>query len=120
MSFLKSLSHVSLGAIFVINGWGAFADPGKRVDMVASAGIPRAKEATILNAATMVVAGTTLAAGVLPRVSAALLIGSMIPTTYVGHAFWNEETPAGRANQQTQFLKNLAVIGGLLRVLLEG
>ncbi|MDQ2887673.1 MAG: DoxX family protein [Chloroflexota bacterium] len=120
MSFVKSLGHASLGAIFVINGWGAFSNPGGRVDMVANAGIPRAREATILNATTMIVAGTTLAAGIFPRISAALLIGSLIPTTYVGHAFWKEETPAGRTGQQTQFLKNLAMIGGLLLVLQEG
>jgi|SRR5450755_1084368 putative oxidoreductase len=120
MSFLKSIGHASLGAMFIIGGWGAFSNPGGRVDMVARVGIPRAKEATILNAATMIVAGTTLAVGILPRVSAALLIGSLIPTTYVGHAFWKEETPAGRTGQQTQFLKNLAMIGGLLVVVQEG
>jgi putative oxidoreductase len=120
MSFLKSLGHASLGTMFIIGGWGAFSNPGGRVDKVASVGIPRAREATILNAATMMVAGTTLAAGILPRVSAAILIGSLIPTTYVGHAFWKEETPAGRTGQQTQFLKNLAMIGGLLVVLQEG
>jgi putative oxidoreductase len=120
MSFLKSLGHASLGAMFIIGGWNAFSNPGGRVDKVASVGIPRAKEATLLNGATMMVAGTTLAAGILPRISAALLIGTLIPTTYVGHAFWKEETPAGRTGQQTQFLKNLAMLGGLLVVLQEG
>lgn len=54
MSFLKSLGHASLGAMFIIGGWGAFSNPGGRVDKVASVGIPRAKEATLLNAATAI------------------------------------------------------------------
>jgi putative oxidoreductase len=120
MSFLKSLGHASLGAMFIIGGWHAFSEPGGRVDRVASAGIPHAREATILNGGIMMVAGSTLAAGILPRISAAILIGALIPTTYVGHAFWQEETQAGRTGQQTQFLKNLAMIGGLLVVLQEG
>ncbi len=120
MSFVKSLARASLSAMFIIGGWNAFSNPGGRVDKVASAGISRAREATILNGATMMVAGSALAAGILPRVAAAILIGTLIPTTYVGHAFWKEETPAGRAAQQTQFLKNLAMIGGLLMVVREG
>ncbi len=120
MSFIKSLAHASLGAMFIIGGWNAFSNPGGRVDKVADAGIPRAREATLLNGATMVVAGSALAAGILPRVAATVLIGTLIPTTYVGHAFWKEETPAGRTGQQTQFLKNLAMFGGLLMVLSEG
>jgi putative oxidoreductase len=120
MSIVRTLGRVSLSAMFIIGGWNAFSNPGGRVDRVASIGIPRPREATILNGAIMMVAGAALALGILPRVAAAILIGSLIPTTYAGHAFWKEETPAGRAGQQTQFLKNLAMIGGLLLVLREG
>jgi hypothetical protein len=35
MSFVKSLAHASLGAIFIIGGWNAFSKPGGRVDKVA-------------------------------------------------------------------------------------
>jgi len=105
--------------MFILGGWNAFKEPGGRVEKVANAGIPRAREATILNGATMVVCGSALALGVAPKIASAILIGTLIPTTYVGHAFWKEETPGGRAGQQTQFLKNLAMIGGLLLVLQE-
>jgi putative oxidoreductase len=43
----------------------------------------------------------------------------LIPTTVVGHAFWQEPEVTGRKNQQVQFLKNLGLIGGLLLVLTE-
>ena len=41
-----------------------------------------------------------------------------MPTTYAGHAFWNEVDDEDRNRQQIQFLKNLAVLGGLLSVAL--
>ncbi len=114
---IKALGRLLLGSIFIFGGANAFAEPGGRVTKVEAAGIPQPRQATILNAAIMVIAGTALAAGFLPRLAAAALIGSLIPTTYVGHAFWNEEHPGNRANQQTQFFKNASVLGGLLIVL---
>ena len=60
-----------------------------------------------------------LGLGITPRLAVALLLGSMIPTTLVGHPFWKEEPGPQRQNQETQFLKNLSLIGGLLMVLTE-
>ena len=54
-----------------------------------------------------------------PKLSAALLAGLLIPTTFVGHPFWKEQNPRDRANQQVHFLKNLVMLGGLLTVLAE-
>jgi putative oxidoreductase len=68
------------------------------------------------NGAVQVAAGTLLALGKSPRLAALVLAGSLVPTTYAGHAFWNEVDDEDRARQQIQFLKNLAVLGGLLTV----
>ncbi len=119
MSLIKTLSHAFLAGIFIINGYGAFAEPGGRVTLVDKARIPAPRQAVILNGGTMVVGGTALAVGFLPKLAALVLIGSLIPTTLVGHPYWKEENPQTRANQQGQFLKNLAMIGGLVAVLLE-
>ena len=119
MSLVKTLSHASLAGIFIINGYAAFAEPGGRVTMVDQAGIPAPRQAVIFNAAAMVVGGTALAVGFLPKLAALGLIGSLVPTTLVGHPYWKEEDPKTRANQQGQFLKNLAMIGGLVAILLE-
>jgi len=116
---MKSLGHMLLSAIFIAGGAEAFLKPGGRAVKVANAGIPEAEKAVELNAATMVIAGTALAFGFMPKVAATVLIGSLVPTTIVGHAFWKETDAANRKNQQTQFLKNLGLIGGLLLVLLE-
>ncbi|GLV56280.1 hypothetical protein KDH_31220 [Dictyobacter sp. S3.2.2.5] len=113
----KTLGQLLLGSIFVVGGAGAFAEPGGRVQKVEAAGVPQPRQATILNGAVMVVAGSTLAVGVLPKLSALALLGSLTATTFVGHPFWKEETPAGRANHQVQFFKNLSMLGGLLMVL---
>lgn len=64
-------------------------------------------------------AGTLLALGWAPRLSALALAGSLIPTTLAGHAYWALEDPATRKIQRIQFHKNLAMIGGLLFAALD-
>ena len=51
--------------------------------------------------------------GVFPRISALLLIAFVIAATGLAHRFW-EYPDAQQANQMNHFLKNIAVIGGLL------
>lgn len=119
MSLSKTLGHSLVAGIFIINGYGAFAEPGARVTLVDQAGIPAPRRAVIFNGAAMVVGGTALAVGFLPKLAALGLIGTLVPTTLVGHPFWQETTPQGRVMQRGQFLKNLSTIGGLLLVLLE-
>lgn len=116
---IRTVTHLLLSGIYIINGWGAFSKPGGRPKLVAAAGIPQPERAVVLNAAVMIVAGLMLSLGITPRLAAALLLGSMIPTTLVGHAFWKEEPGPQRQNQETQFLKNLSMIGGLLMILTE-
>ncbi len=114
-----SLSHMLLSGIFIVNGAEAFLQSGGRVNTVEKAGIPAPRPAVILNAATMVVGGTALALDISPKLAALALLASLIPTTFVGHAFWKETDPNARKNQRTQFLKNLGLLGGLLLVLFE-
>jgi putative oxidoreductase len=67
-----------------------------------------------INGGVQVAAGLALATGRLPRLSALALAASLAPTTYAGHAFWEEEDSGARVSQRIQFFKNLSMMGGLL------
>ncbi|WP_244894481.1 DoxX family membrane protein [Amycolatopsis arida] len=67
-----------------------------------------------LDAAVKIGAGTALAFGKLPRLSALLLLGSLVPTTAASHAFWEEKDEARKQEQLIHFLKNAGLAGGLL------
>lgn len=116
---IRAVKHVFLSGIFIVGGWGAFSKPGGRPKMVAAAGIPQPEQAVVLNGALMILAGLLLGLGIAPRFVAALLIGSLIPTTLVGHPFWKEEPGPEREKQLLQFLKNLGLISGLLMVVID-
>lgn len=114
---LRSLGRILLSVMFISGGAQAFLEPGGRVNKVADAGFPQPKQSVELNGLLMVIGGVLLALGWFPKLAAAMLITSIVPTTVVGHAFWNEESEASKKAQQTQFFKNLGLLGGLLLVL---
>ncbi len=67
-----------------------------------------------INGAVQVGAASLLAMGKLPRLSAAALAASLVPTTLAGHRFWEEHEPGRRSMQRTSFLKNVSMLGGLV------
>lgn len=67
-----------------------------------------------INAGIQIGAGLALATGRLPRLSAALLAVSLVPTTVAGHPFWTESEPVARRTQFMAFVKNTSMLGGLL------
>ena len=118
MSITKAVGRAALAAIFVLGGSAAAREPGQRVKRLEGAGLPSLELAVRANGAVMTIAGGMLGLGIAPRAAAAFLAVSLVPTTLVGHPFWSEEGEA-RAAQQTHFMKNLAMLGGLLLVMAE-
>jgi putative oxidoreductase len=113
---LHRLGRIGIASIFIHSGIDAAFEPGTRPAKLEAVGIPEPELMVRLNGAGMAVAGTTLGLGIRPRESALALLALLVPTTLVGHAFWNEEGPARRM-QEVQFLKNVALAGGLLTVI---
>jgi putative oxidoreductase len=125
---LRPAARILTGSTYVLLGFDAWQEPGGRVDLASPVlagmrkAIPLPEDDELLvrgNAAVQVVAGTMLALGIAPRLSALALAGSLIPTTLAGHAFWSIEDPTTRKLQRVQFHKNIALIGGLLFAALD-
>lgn len=113
-----------LSSVFVTGGLSTFRAPARVAPAAEPVAVPVAsrvpglpedpEQLVRINAAVQVGAGVLLATGRLPRLAALALAGSLIPTTLAGHAWWKEEEPERRAQQRTQFLKNVSLLGGLL------
>jgi putative oxidoreductase len=104
-----------MAAIFVRSGWDTMREPGeRRIRQAAAIGIPNADAMVRFNGGAMLVGGFALAAGIVPRAAATGLVLSLIPTTYAGHRFWQENDAATRAQQRAHFFKNVAIVDGLV------
>lgn len=113
-SLLRALARPLIAAIFVFGGLDAARRPGGRTRAAASIGVPQPELAVRANGAVMVLAGLAFGLGIIPEWAAGVLAASLIPTTIAGHPFWKEADPQKRAGQRIHFLKNVAMIGGLL------
>ena len=111
---VRLVARPLLGAMFVTDGFDALRSPGARVQAVAGAGLDKPEQLVRANGAAMLLGGLGLATGRLPRVSALVLVVSLVPTTVVGHAFWSAPDKLARQQQRIQFAKNLGLLGGLL------
>jgi len=113
-----------LASIFVIQGWHNFESPQHVAPLAESVvgplrdkvpGIPAEPEQAVkLNGAIQVAAGALLGVGVLPRLAALAIVGTLVPTTLAAHRYWEYSDPQQRSTQRIQFLKNLTMLGGLL------
>jgi uncharacterized membrane protein YphA (DoxX/SURF4 family) len=119
----RRVARPLMAGIFISGGIDTFRNPEPRAQRVEpviakiSESLPLPDDTVTLvrlNAAVHIVAGMTLALGKLPRLSAAVLAASLVPTTAAGHRFWEEESPQSKSMQRTHFLKNLAILGGLI------
>ena len=123
MSVLRDAARPMLASIFIIQGFDTMLHPERvapRAEPVVAPlaelvpGVATTEDAVRLNGAVQFTAGSMLALGVLPRVSALAIAATLVPTTVAGHRFWEAEDEKERAQQRIQFLKNLAIFGGLL------
>ena len=123
MTIVRRVARPMIAAIFIVQGLDAFRHPGPLAQRssplldkaIPALGLPDDKELLVrANGITQMVGGAMLAAGFLPRVGAMAIAATLVPTTLAGHPFWKEEDPAKRKMQRVQFLKNMAMMGGVL------
>jgi putative oxidoreductase len=112
------VARTLLAGAFVNGGLRTYAHAAERTGPAEKLGLPNAEELVRFDAAAKVVGGAALALGILPRLAAAGLAASLIPTTLGAHRFWELEDPRERSLQLTHFLKNAGMLGGLLLVAL--
>lgn len=124
MSISRRIARPLLASIFIAGGLEALRDPDAKTGAAEAVTRPLMDRwpalgkntATLVrvNGAVQVGGGALLATGKCRRLAAVVLMGSLVPTTYAGHRFWEETDSTRRAQQQMHFLKNLGLFGGLL------
>jgi len=109
--WIQLIGRLALGSIFLFSVAGKLTNWSGTVASAASKGVPE----TLLVGATALelVGALLLLAGFKTRWGAAALVIFLIPVTLVFHGFWAVQG-AQHQQQLVQFLKNVAIAGGLL------
>ena len=130
MALTRVLARPMLASFFVVGAVDALRNTpalAAKARPVADKVVPKLKQAAPslpipedtatlvrLNAGVQLVAAGALATGRAPRLSAAVLAASLVPTTAARHRFWEVDDKQARTQQQLHFVKNVSLAGGLL------
>jgi uncharacterized membrane protein YphA (DoxX/SURF4 family) len=124
MTMLRRLARPMLAAMFINGGLISARHPERVVGAAKSVVEPLAakfsfvpddvEQAVRINGATQVVAGSLLAIGKFPRIASLALAGTLVPTTWAAHRWWEHDDERQRDEQRAHFYKNLSMMGGLL------
>lgn len=128
MTVSRLIARPMLASIFVVGAANALKNASlaaaraapvaeKVLPLVRKAGVslPEDPETLVrINAGVQILAALGLATGRAPRLSAAVLAASLVPTTAAGHRFWEGEDQGQRTQQRLHFVKNISIAGGLI------
>lgn len=119
-TWLAPLGRLLLSLIFVLSGFGKFAQFSTMVGFAQSKGMPAPQAAIAIAAVIELVGGLALLIGFKARWAALVLALFLVPTSLIFHNFWAVADPMQHQDQFAHFLKNIGIIGGLLTVVAHG
>jgi putative oxidoreductase len=106
--------RVLIGVLFLMSGLSKIAAPGATIGYIASAGMPVPVGAFAVALTCEILGSSLLIAGVKTRlVAAGMAVFTLVTALAFHHNFADQ-------NQTIHFMKNIAIIGGLLQVVALG
>ena len=116
---LALLGRVLLAVIFVYSGFGKITDFHGTVQAIESVRMPIPQVLAVGSIVVEFIGGLALLIGFRARWAALAFVLFLIIITPLFHNFWSAP-PADAMEQQINFTKNVAIIGGMLMVMAFG
>ena len=113
-NYLSLLARIFLSAIFIWSGINKIINPVASQENMSAHGMPLTSIFLAAAIALEILGGLSVLLGIKTRWGAAMLIIFLIPATLIFHTNFSTEI------EQAMFLKNLAMLGGLLMVIRYG
>jgi putative oxidoreductase len=110
---LSLVGRILLALLFLPAGIGKITDFAGIVGYITSAGLPMPQVAAVIALTVEIVGGVALIAGFGTRFAALALAVFTLVASFFFHNFWALSAEQ-QMMQQIMFIKNIAVIGGLL------
>ena len=115
------VGRVMLSLIFLMSAAGNKIPNFTEVaGYMSSEGVPAARLMLVGAIAFLIVGSFSVIVGYKARIGASLLLFFLILATYFFHDFWTMEDATAQQEQMIQFMKNLALMGAMLLVIVNG
>jgi putative oxidoreductase len=112
--------RIVLGVIFVKSGFQKLLALSAFAASLAHRGLPHSATWAVIGATVEFVGGILIVAGLKARYASLLMILFVIVATGISHRYWELAEAAARRTQESQFFKNLSIIGGLILLFATG
>ena len=116
---LLLISRIAIAAVFIVFGIRKLMAVAGTAGYFAKLGLPMPEIVVWLVILIEVLGGILLIVGWQTRMAAWILAGFVVLATAAAHRYWEFDAPQYVA-QLTNFMKNLAIVGGLLMVAAVG
>ncbi len=117
---LDLIGRVLLSFIFIFDAYDSIFYFEKTKEKMTLYGLTWQQDLLLIGAIfLLLLGGTLILIGYRSKFGAFLLLLYWVPVTFIVHSFWNDPQDARRL-QSLLFSKNLAIIGGLLMVFVNG
>jgi len=113
------LGRIALGVLFVKSGIQKLMTLSAFAASLASRGLPQSPVWAVIGATVECVGGILIVTGLKTRYASVLMVLFVIVATAISHRYW-EFADAARRTQESQFFKNLSIIGGFLLLFVSG
>jgi len=112
-SMVLFVSRILLATLFLVAGFNKLSGVDRTIAYLAKQGVPAPNVMVWAVIAAELGGGLLLVLGWKTRWVAWFMAAFTLAAAFIGHAFWNFEAQQATL-QMTQFLKNLAIVGGFL------
>lgn len=109
--------RILLGGFFLLSGIRHLTDADTLAQYAGSKGLPAPKLAVLGTGLLLLAGAASVLAGFLPRLGLGLLALFLVAVTPVMHDYWTLGEAQARQAEQTQFLKNAALLGATLALM---
>ena len=113
------IGRILIGAIFLVSGIAKLTDTSGTAGYMDAVGIPYARQLAMIAGCAEILGALSIIFGFLTRLGALGLMLFLVPTTFLFHSFWTFDG-AEMKTQLVNFMKNLAIIGGLAMIFAFG
>ncbi len=114
------VGRIALGAIFVKSGLQKLLALSAFAASLAGRGVPQSSFWAVVGATVEFVGGIMILTGLKARYASLLMILFVIVATGISHRYWEFAEAAARRTQESQFFKNLSILGGFVLLFATG
>ena len=119
--FVSLVGRIALAAVFLASLVSMLPPRfAATVEVMKGQGVPNATFALFGAIGLLIIGGLAVVLGAWTRFGAIFLLVFLAAATFYFHDFWTFADPSIRRDQAIQFMKNLAIAGGLLSLVAFG